>query len=138
MKLEAADAIETFSVGSDILDKKSSISEENITLVLQLVSKGIYRNSVGSIIREITSNCVDANIELEIRKPVLVNINYDIEESSHYIEFIDKGIGMSPERMDNVYSNFFSSTKRATDSLIGGLTTNLIESSLNWMNCWKN
>lgn len=120
MKLKSDDTIEVESIGSDMLDMKSSISAENIPLVLSLVSKGIYSNPIGSIIREITSNCVDANTELGERKPILVNINYDHENQNYYIEFIDKGIGMSEDRIQKIYTNFFSSTKRGTDDLIGG------------------
>lgn len=124
MKLRTEDSIETDSIGTEILDRKSSISAENIPLVLSLVSKGIYSNPIGSIIRELTSNCIDANTELGERKPILVNIKYDSENNNYYIEFVDKGIGMSEERISEIYTNFFSSTKRHTDSLIGGLTTN--------------
>jgi hypothetical protein len=120
MKLREEDKIEVDSIGQDMLDLKSTISEENIPLVLSLVSKGIYSNPIGSLIRELTSNCIDANTELGVQKPILINIKYDYENSNHYIEFVDKGIGMSEQRIRDIYTSFFSSTKRHTNSLIGG------------------
>ena len=50
--------------------------------------------------------------ELGEDNPIIINLQYDYDNSQWYIEFVDKGIGMSPERMENIYSNFFSSTKR--------------------------
>lgn len=125
MELRKENSIETASIGSEVKDYKSSISAENIDLVLSLVSRGIYSDPIGSLIRELTSNCIDAHTELGEQKPILVNIKYDIENECYYIEFVDKGIGMSEERVQNIYTNFFSSTKRNTNSLIGGLTTEI-------------
>lgn len=119
MKLTEDLKPEVVSIGSDITEYKSTIAEENIPLVLSLVSKGIYSSPVSSIIRELVSNCQDANTELGEKKPILVNINYDYENENYYIEFVDKGIGMSEERIQSVYTSFFSSTKRNSNSLIG-------------------
>jgi sensor histidine kinase regulating citrate/malate metabolism len=70
------------------------------------------------------SNMIDANTELGEKKPILVNFKYDYENENYYIEFVDKGIGMSEERIRDIYTSFFSSTKRKTNSLIGGLIPN--------------
>jgi len=121
MILEQLKNTEVDTIGNFNEDIISSIDNTNIPLVLSLVTKGIYSNPISSIIREITSNCRDANIEAgKPDEPIIINLLNDIEENQYYIEFIDKGVGMSEKTIDLVYTKFFSSTKRGSNDLIGG------------------
>jgi hypothetical protein len=53
MKLKEDLRPEVVSIGSDIVEYKSTISEQNIPLVLSLVTKGLYSDPIGSVIREL-------------------------------------------------------------------------------------
>jgi hypothetical protein len=107
-----------------------------------------YSDPISSIVREVTSNCVDAHDEARmIRDGDITKEDYDdpetwdelksrledweedmvrIEISEKYplnderwIAFHDKGLGLSPNRIEKIYSRFFSSNKRDTNDLIG-------------------
>jgi len=98
---------------------QAGISNESLPFMFEILSTQFYSNPIGSIIREITSNCFDSHQEAGVDEPVIISQGYDPEEG-HYIEFQDFGVGLSVDRIYNVYMNYFSSTKRETNDMIGG------------------
>ncbi len=71
-----------------------------------------YKDPIGSIVREITSNAIDATNEANVDKPVIVTLTH----SKFIVE--DFGVGISPERVHN-YFDFNKSTKRNSVNQIG-------------------
>ncbi|MDA3779046.1 MAG: ATP-binding protein [Bacteroidales bacterium] len=96
-----------------------TLSKDSQTLIFQMFSKNIYSNPIGSVVREITSNCFDSHTEAKINAPVLIRNHQDKSTGTHYISFIDYGVGMSPERIRNIFSIMFNSTKRHSNEQIG-------------------
>lgn len=97
------------------------LDEGSQAMVFQMFTGGLYSDPIGTVIREITSNCFDSHIEAGVdskKVPVIVRLGKDV--SGDYISFIDKGMGMSPDRVTNIYGTYFKSTKRATNDQIGG------------------
>jgi hypothetical protein len=108
--------IEILSTGdTDGID--CSIDDSQMSKLFELVSKNMYSNPIGSLIREITSNCFDSHIEAGVTTPVKIEIAKD--EGGDYIVFEDFGIGISTERMEKVYSKYLKSTKEKTADQIG-------------------
>ncbi len=100
---------------------KMRLSENASSMVFQMFTKNVYSNPIGTIVREITSNCFDSHVEAGVNTPILIKRGIDKNNNnSLYISFIDYGVGMSPDRIYNIYGVYFESTKRATNSLIGG------------------
>lgn len=99
---------------------KMRLNENAATMVFQMFTKNIYSNPIGTVVREITSNCFDSHVEAGIKAPVLIKKSFDDQTNTHYISFIDYGVGMSPDRIKNVYAVYFESTKRADNQQIGG------------------
>ena len=99
---------------------KMRLSENATSMVFQLFTKNIYSNPIGTVVREITSNCFDSHIEANVKAPVLIKKSFDNQTQTHYISFIDYGVGMSPDRVENIYGVYFESTKRADNTQIGG------------------
>lgn len=97
-----------------------TISDKGKAAMFKILSKSIYSNPIGSVVREITSNCFDSHIEAGVNFPVLIKKTYDNATETTYISFIDYGVGMSPERVKNIYSVYLESTKRADNTQIGG------------------
>ncbi len=97
---------------------EATISKENLPFIIDLITRQQYRNPIGSIVREITSNCFDACVEAGVNDPV--TIKFSTDDLGDYISFEDKGIGMSPDRIKNVYLSYGESTKRHTKNEIGG------------------
>lgn len=98
---------------------QAGIQQDSLPFIFDLVSKRLYSNPIGSVIREITSNCFDSHIEAGVDEPVIISRNYHAEEGPS-IEFKDVGVGLSPDRVSNIYMNYFSSTKRQDNTQIGG------------------
>ena len=101
--------------------KKMRLSENAQSMVFQMFTKNVYSNPIGTVVREITSNCFDSHVEAGVKDmPVVIRKSFDDETETHYISFIDYGVGMSPDRIENVYSVYFESTKRVDNEQIGG------------------
>ena len=95
--------------------KKMRLSADASAMVFQIFTKNVYSNPIGTIVREITSNCFDSHVEANVNLPVEIKLSYDSITKTHYVSFIDYGVGMSPDRVDNVlitnihfYSNLFN------------------------------
>ena len=100
-----------------------SISDDN-PIIFEILRDKMYSNKIGSICREVASNSRDANresgkadtpITIEIIKPD--QLMYIGEES---ICFQDNGIGITPDRMENIFVKYAASTKRDTNGQTGG------------------
>lgn len=100
--------------------KKMRLSPDASSMVFQLFTKTVYSNAIGTVVREITSNCFDSHTEAGINAPVLIKKGFDSQANTHYISFIDYGVGMSPDRIENIYGVYFESTKRDSNDQIGG------------------
>ena len=109
------------AIESTTTTKKMRLSEDAQSMVFQLFTKNVYSNPIGTVVREITSNCFDSHVEAGVNDmPVVIRKSHDNETDTYYISFIDYGVGMSPERVDNIYSVYFESTKRVDNTQIGG------------------
>jgi hypothetical protein len=117
MKEYNAKNIEVSSNSDDIEGIDMTIDAKNMGFVFDIMFSQMYRDPIGSIIREITSNCFDSHIEAKVNDAVVIEIAED--DGGDYISFTDVGIGISPERMLNIYSKPATSTKRDTNDQIG-------------------
>jgi hypothetical protein len=101
------------------VEEDMTLSSDSTGLIFQIFSKNIYSNPIGSVVREITSNCFDSHVEAKTDFPVVIRKNVDKLTGEISISFIDFGVGMSPERIAKIYRQYFKSTKRDTNSQIG-------------------
>ena len=120
MKIRNTSSVEEDQIGTQFKEKEATISRAGIAFAIRAVSTGLYKNIVSSFIREYTSNAKDSILEAKKSSPAIVRIDYDTENNTKYIEFIDQGQGMSPELIDKVFMNYFESTKRDSEISIGG------------------
>jgi len=101
----------------------------------------LYSDPIGSIVREITSNCIDANRERNLKIDGKIPMETEDDKSfwsnrqtvcieyitkntilgvDECIMFHDYGCGLSQERVQNVFTTFGASTKRDNNYEIGG------------------
>lgn len=116
MLIKHETGLEIEGEGNKIIE--ASISKKNLPFIIDLITRQQYRDPIGSIVREITSNCFDANIKGNVDFPVRVVFSSD--ELGQYISFIDKGSGMSPQIIEEVYLSYGESDKRENINAIGG------------------
>jgi len=99
--------------------RKMKLSDDASSMVFQLFTKNVYSNPIGTVVREITSNCFDSHVEAGVNAPVVIRKSKDSEGNIH-VSFIDFGVGMCPDRIYDIYGTYFESTKRVDNTQIGG------------------
>jgi hypothetical protein len=112
-----------FDITGDGMEEKEFSIDTNSDMIIKLLRDKMYQNKIGAVCREVISNSRDANRENN-KKHVPVKVELTHEKSyvidEYKISFSDEGIGISPERMDNIFLRYGSSTKRDTNDYTGG------------------
>lgn len=86
-------------------------------MVMEVLRNQLYNDPLFSSVREYLCNARDANREagnslpIEVTLPTYTNL---------FLTISDRGPGISPDRMANVFCQFGMSTKRHTNDLTGG------------------
>lgn len=87
--------------------------------IYQMFSSGVYTDVVKAIIRELSTNAVDAHLDagtsdvpFDIHLPNLAAPHFSIR---------DYGTGLSVSQIKGIYSTYLKSTKTGTNTAIGGL-----------------
>jgi len=102
------------------------LSKDAEAKIFEMFTNNIYSDPIGTVVREITSNCFDAHAEQEritgkkVEKPVILKLHEDTLSNKWFLSFIDFGVGMSPDRVENIYGVYFESTKTDNNEEIGG------------------
>lgn len=113
VQLESSEKFDELSFG---------IKEQDMTHIIMILRDKMYRNPIRSICREVASNARDANREAgKGHVPIKIAIQDNpLIPGSVCIHFIDEGVGISPDRMQDVFMNYGASTKRDTNGQTGG------------------
>lgn len=117
MEIRQESFVEQDSVG-EFQEIASTIRTEDLGIMFDMVSKNLYSNPIGSFVRELVSNAVDANTDND--KSTHVRVDIYNEEGTWYFKVADEGKGMNAEHFSNVYMKWFNSDKRNTNDKIGG------------------
>jgi hypothetical protein len=94
----------------------ATISQEDMHKMWDMLQNP-YKNSIGSIVREITSNCFDSHAEAGVTDAV--RLKYGKDEAGFYVSFIDVGVGLSPTSIENIFLKYLKSTKENSNQFIG-------------------
>lgn len=98
-------------------EKTLGISDEVIGHITTVLS-GFYANSEYAVARETISNGVDACAELGVDPRIDIALSGSLADS-HFVEFRDYGVGMSPDVFANYFAEYGKSTKRDTNDQTG-------------------
>tara|TARA_R110000803_G_scaffold112660_2_gene181009 strand:- start:1173 stop:3629 length:2457 start_codon:yes stop_codon:yes gene_type:complete len=105
-------------------DKKEFTIDTSNQMIVSILRDRLYSNKIGAVSREVASNCRDANREAGRESmPITIEIGTNhslLEEEKLYVSFKDDGIGINPDRIDNVFLKYGSSTKRDNNNQTGG------------------
>jgi hypothetical protein len=95
-----------------------SLDLDSAQILMQMLSKNLYSDSIGSTIRECASNALDSHRRVGVDKPIVVSFS---RNSSDNYEFSveDFGIGLDADDVKNIISKYGKSTKRESNTELG-------------------
>lgn len=115
MKLESSEIVIDSSAQSS---KSFGIRDQDMGVILGILRSKLYSDPIGSICREYYSNAVDAHTAAG-RPEVPVDVHLPTTWLAEY-KIRDYGTGMSPDLVDEIFTNYGASTKRDSNDQIGG------------------
>ncbi len=96
-----------------------SIDENNIHVVMDILTNRMYRFKARSIVREYAANAQDAHWDAGLDYlPIRITLP---TSTSPVLVIRDYGKGMSVTEIQNIFTKFGASTKRETNNAIGAL-----------------
>ena len=95
-----------------------SLDLDSAQILMQMLSKNLYSDDIGSAIRECASNALDSHRRAGVDTPIIVSFK---ENSSYNYEFCveDFGIGLDADDVKNIISKYGKSTKRDSNTELG-------------------
>lgn len=94
-----------------------SLDMESAQVLMQMLSKNLYSDSVGSTIRECASNALDSHRRANVTDPIVVSLEIVGGQWEFSVE--DFGIGLDAEDVKNIISKYGKSTKRNSANELG-------------------
>jgi|LakMenE18May11ns_1017448.scaffolds.fasta_scaffold9952690_8 hypothetical protein len=97
-----------------------SLDLDSAQILMQMLSKNLYSDDIGSAIRECASNALDSHRRAGIDEPIVVSLK---ASAANNYEFCveDFGVGLSHEDVTNILSKYGKSTKRESNIEIGAM-----------------
>jgi hypothetical protein len=95
-----------------------SLDLDSAQILMQMLSKNLYSDSIGSTVRECASNALDSHRRAGVDKPIVVSFK---PNGSNNYEFSveDFGIGLDADDVKNIISKYGKSTKRNSANELG-------------------
>jgi len=95
-----------------------SLDLDSAQILMQMLSKNLYSDDIGSAIRECASNALDSHRRAGVDEPIIVSLK---ASSYNNYEFCveDFGIGLDAEDVKNIISKYGKSTKRNSATELG-------------------
>jgi len=117
-----------------------SLDLDSAQILMQMLSKNLYSDSIGSTIRECASNALDSHRRIGVEEPIVVSLH---KSGSGNYEFSveDFGTGLDADDVRNIISKYGKSTKRNSNTELGmmglGFKAPLAYSSSFYFTCRK-
>lgn len=95
-----------------------SLDLDSAQVLMQMLSKNLYSDSIGSTIRECASNALDSHRRAGVDKPIIVSFKRN-DANNYEFSVEDFGIGLDAEDVENIISKYGKSTKRDSNTELG-------------------
>ena len=96
-----------------------SLDLDSAQVLMQMLSKNLYSDSIGSTIRECASNALDSHRRAGCDKPVIVSFKRNNQANTYEFAVEDFGIGLDADDVRNIISKYGKSTKRNSNTELG-------------------
>lgn len=104
-------------VESDSFESVSfGIKQSGLPYIFNILRNQLYSNKPLAVLREITCNAQDANIEAKSKRPIEIKLPTKLDPT---LTIRDFGNGLSADDIKNLYCYYGESTKRNSNSAIG-------------------
>lgn len=109
-----------------VLDVTSNLGGETIKMGIdpesfahiQSIMTDMYSDPVLAVIREYSTNALDAHVEAGVKRPIEITLPTSL---SPFFKVRDFGTGLGEEEIRTIYSQYGASTKRGTNDAVGML-----------------
>lgn len=119
-----------------------SLDLDSANMLMQMLSKNLYSDSVGSTIRETCSNALDSHRRASVNLPIIATLERDDKTYNYQFCVEDFGVGLDDDDVRNIISKYGKSTKRNSATELGmwglGFKAPLAYSSSFYFVCRKN
>ena len=95
-----------------------SLDLDSAQVLMQMLSKNLYSDSIGSTIRECASNALDSHRRAGQTKPIIVSFKAGESQNMEF-SVEDFGIGLDADDVKNIISKYGKSTKRNSNTELG-------------------
>lgn len=95
-----------------------TLDSESTHVLMQMLSKNLYSDPVGSTVRETVSNALDSHRRIGSKEPILVKLDKSIRNTFEF-SVEDFGAGLDNDDVENIISKYGKSTKRNTNDELG-------------------
>lgn len=113
MKLHVDTHVATGEGFESVADFSIEMNEKAFTVL----SDTIYKDKIGSIVRELSCNAFDAHVDAGIPEtPFDIHLPDAFEP---YFSIRDYGKGISPDDIKSIYTKYFASTKDQSNDVVG-------------------
>lgn len=95
-----------------------SLDLDSAQFLMQMLSKNLYSDPIGSTIRETVSNAIDSHRRAKVDEPVIVTLDKD-DAGNMVFSVEDFGIGLDDNDIVEILSKYGKSTKRESADEFG-------------------
>jgi len=107
--------IERTGIGEEV---QFGIKTEDTPYIFSILRNDLYSDKVMAVVREYSTNAIDAHIEAGIERPIKITVPSPFNRT--YI-VRDYGKGLSPEDVIDIFTKYGASTKRESNAFNGML-----------------
>ena len=95
-----------------------SLDLDSAQILMQMLSKNLYSDAIGSTIRECASNALDSHRRAGTDDPIIVGFKIN-DKGDYEFSVEDFGIGLDHDDVQNIISKYGKSTKRNSTTELG-------------------
>ena len=96
-----------------------SLDLDSAQVLMQMLSKNLYSDDIGSTVRECASNALDSHRRAGTTDPIIVSFGVNKDNQTFEFTVEDFGIGLDADDVKNIISKYGKSTKRDSANELG-------------------
>jgi len=97
---------------------KMSLDLDSAQILMQMLSKNLYSDEIGSTVRETASNALDSHRRSGVTDPIIVSFK-TTKDGNYEFAVEDFGTGLDADDVQNIISKYGKSTKRNSKNELG-------------------